>query len=483
MRPVLLPRYRSLPALMTAFLLAGLTGCTTAPEKPETIDLILRDVRVVDTQADTSSEPVDVAVNEGLIVRIGDLADWQAARDVDLTGHYLLAGLWDLHVHLEAYSPDGVQKLEPLEWAIPLSMSYGVLGLRDLGSRTDEILELRETLNSQRDTVEAAPLLKVAGQSFSGRQPWGDFDHTLLPATPAEAEALVNEQVSKGIDFIKTHDFIAPDIYAAITRAAGVQNFQVVGHLRSYSGPLESIASGQRDFDHLPPELLSYCGSDGEEDAENFYAGWYTGGPGYYERAMTALYQPEGCAVLFRKMAEAGASVTPTLSVRSPVSDRMFQAAEQFLPADRLVSCRQTRTFSVSSPGEDRRSYSQMTSEVVQQLSASGVLIGTGTDGSPETCAIPGLILHDELKELRDSGLTVPQVLDAATRISAMIAGSEKSGRVAEGYFADLVLTKSDPLGSLGALDAITGVVAAGAFLGAEDLDALRARAQLASGQ
>jgi imidazolonepropionase-like amidohydrolase len=124
-----------------------------------------------------------------------------------------------------------------------------------------------------------------------------------------------------------------------------------------------------------------------------------------------------------------------------------------------------------------------MTSEVVQQLGASGVLIGTGTDGSPETCAIPGLILHDELKELKDSGLTVPQVLDAATRISAKIAGAEKSGRVAEGYFADLVLTRSDPLRSLGALDAITAVVAAGAFLGAEDLDALRARAQLASGQ
>ena len=483
MRPVLLPRYRSLPALMTAFWLAGLTGCTTAPGTPETVDLILRDVRVVDTQAGASTEPVDVAVNEGLIIRIGDLADWQASREVDLTGHYLLAGLWDLHVHLESTTPEGVEKLEPLDWDIPLSMSYGVLGLRDLGSRTDDILELRQTLNSQRDRLEAAPLLKVAGQSFSGQQPWGYVDHTLLPATPAEAEAMVNAQVSKGVDFIKTHDFIAPDIYAAITRAAGAQDFQVVGHLRPYSGPLESIASGQRDFDHLPPELLSYCGSDGEKDAENFYAGWYTGGPGYYERAMAELYQPEGCAVLFQKMAQAGASVTPTLSVRSPVSDRMFQAAEQFLPADRLVSCRQTRTFSVSSPGEDRRSYSRMTSEVVQQLSASGVLIGTGTDDSPETCAIPGLILHDELKELRDSGLTVPQVLDAATRISAMIAGSEKSGRVAEGYFADLVLTKTDPLESLAALDEITGVVAAGAFLGAEDLDALRARAKPSTGQ
>lgn len=467
--------------LIVACLFAGLAGCGERPAPPETADLILRQVRIVDTAAGVSSAPVDVAVREGMIVRIGDLEGWEAVRAINLSENYVLAGLWDLHVHLASNTLVGAGRIEPRDWYIPLSISHGVLGLRDLGSRTDEILALRQVLDEDRARGQPAPRLKVAGQSFSGRQPWGDFDHTLIPGTPEEAEAMAAAQIARGVDFIKTHDFLAPEIYKAITGAASTRGKRVVGHLRPYSGPLDSIGKGQRDFDHLPPELLAYCGPTGAQDTETFYAGWYTGGPGYYERAMAALFEPDGCAALFHEMAAAGASVTPTLSVRAPVSDQLYEAAQVHLTGADRDSCDQARAASLSTPGEDRRAYEHMTSGVIRQLSAAGVLIGTGTDGSPRRCAVPGLILHEELRRLHEAGLSAAQVLDAATRVSARIAGAEQSGRVEEGYLADLVIVASDPLLSLGALDAITGVVAGGMFLDAVDLEKLRAGALEAS--
>jgi imidazolonepropionase-like amidohydrolase len=468
---------KSLSSLVAILLVAGLGSCRSTPDGPVEGGLLISSVRVVDTVAGSVSEPRDVVIRDGRIASVSDAGsgcDGGRCESVDGAGQYLMPGLWDLHVHLESYKAPDDPELEPTSWYAPLAISYGVLGLRDLGSRTDEILALRAAWTVKREAGEAAPLLKVAGQSFSGKQPWtGTFDHILIPDTPDRAKEMVRTQLERGVDFIKVHDFIAPETYAAITQEAVAQGRRVVGHLRPYAGPLESAAAGQKDFDHLPPELLAYCGPDGAAATEAFYGGWYTGGPGYYEREMAALYDPAACGKLFEALAAAGASVTPTLSVRAPVRERTFEAAKRYLPEGYMTKCEESKRFR-DVAGADIESYRAMIASVVAGLAAARVDILTGTDGVPESCGVPGLILLDELDYLVEAGLTRAQVLYAATRGAALKADAPDHGLVAGGAAADLVLLTGNPMADLAVLETPAAVISAGQLIGRDELLALR---------
>ena len=469
----------SLKHLLAMAGMAGLASCASAPAPPVSKGLLISSVAIVDTEAGAVSGPRDVIIRDGRIASIseaGSGCDGDICETVDGSGQYLMPGLWDLHVHLESYRAPEDPDLDPAEWYAPLAMSYGVLGLRDLGSRTDDILALRTNWTVQRQSGQPAPLLKVAGQSFSGKQPWGNFDHTLIPETPEQAGEMVRAQLARGVDFIKVHDFLEPEIYAAITQAAGTEERRVVGHLRPYSGPLESAAAGQRDFDHLPPELLAYCGPDGAAATYAFYDGWYTGGPGYYERAMAELYEPAGCQRLFEALAAAGVSVTPTLSVRAPVRARAYEAAQRFLPDPQMLRCTESKRFR-DAAGPSAEAYAGVIAEVMQGLVSARVDILAGTDGAGESCGVPGLILLDELDYLVEAGLSRQQALRAATRGAALKAGEPDLGYVSEGAAADLVLLAANPLDDLAALQEPSGLISAGAYIDRAGVLALRERA------
>jgi predicted amidohydrolase YtcJ len=49
---------------------------------------------------------------------------------VDARGKFLIPGLWDMHVHLE----------NATEAALPVLVSYGITGVRDIGSPNYAIL-------------------------------------------------------------------------------------------------------------------------------------------------------------------------------------------------------------------------------------------------------------------------------------------------------------------------------------------------------
>jgi imidazolonepropionase-like amidohydrolase len=106
----------------------------------------------------------------------------------------------------------------------------------------------------------------------------------------------------------------------------------------------------------------------------------------------------------------------------------------------------------------------------VRDFQASGGMLLTGTDMSPW----PGAGLHEELRLLVDAGLSPLAALQAATGNSARALGWDgRTGAIAVGLDADLVLLDADPLRDIANTTRIRAVVRAGHLLDRAALDRL----------
>lgn len=109
---------------------------------------------------------------------------------------------------------------------------------------------------------------------------------------------------------------------------------------------------------------------------------------------------------------------------------------------------------------------------LVTALDEAGARILAGTDAGYLVPA--GLALHEELRELRDAGLTPFEALSAATRSPAEYLGDPSIGTIHTGARADLVLVPSNPLENLSVLRTPSGVMVNGRWLTNERSRAVR---------
>jgi imidazolonepropionase-like amidohydrolase len=91
-----------------------------------------------------------------------------------------------------------------------------------------------------------------------------------------------------------------------------------------------------------------------------------------------------------------------------------------------------------------------------------------GTDANTAG-VVPGFSLHDELSSMTDAGLSSAQSLRSATAAPAEHM-NEKTGRIAPGYRADMVLLRANPLDDIANTRAIEGVIVDGRFLDRNEL-------------
>jgi imidazolonepropionase-like amidohydrolase len=102
-------------------------------------------------------------------------------------------------------------------------------------------------------------------------------------------------------------------------------------------------------------------------------------------------------------------------------------------------------------------------------------LFGTDTPSGPTIGNLPGLNGYLEMRRLVDAGLSLRQLLEAATISNAKAFGLDgQIGTVQPGKRANLVLLGSSPLESVQAYDSIQGIWVGGKYLLPGDLEADR---------
>jgi imidazolonepropionase-like amidohydrolase len=112
--------------------------------------------------------------------------------------------------------------------------------------------------------------------------------------------------------------------------------------------------------------------------------------------------------------------------------------------------------------------------QMVRRFQTAGVRLLVGTDAM-NTGVVPGFSVHDELADLVAAGLTPYEALRAATvNAAAFFAVQGRTGTIAVGQPADLVLLEANPLDAIANSRRIAGVMLRGVWLGRDQLDGMR---------
>lgn len=431
--------------------LATCWGCS-----PDDQLLAISDVTLIDGSQALPRRGATVLVQGDRIVAVGPADSVRiprSARRIDGSDKFLIPGLWDMHVHLR-----------DLEGTLPLFVVNGVTSVRDMGSELAATASIRDQV---RTGARIGPRIRTSGMMVesaswvtqyvellrsqgSSEQAIDEFLRTRITVgSVEEAEMVVDSLLAGGADFIKIRHAESPEVFAAISDAAGRAGTHLSGHYVWILGLDESADLGQRSIEH---NIL----------------------PGFDRKS------PEQKQAIFDALRRNGAHLVPTLVTNAAETSPMQQVramAEDSTglldPRNRYVS-RSIRASWLEYVAVNEADDERPPPDVILGMIAgsnrflsgaylSGVRMMTGTD-VPTTGTFLGFSLHDELELLVETfGMTPHEALSAATSVPAEFLGLDAElGTIEAGMLADLVLLDRDPLAEIGNTRCIDTVIADG---------------------
>jgi cytosine/adenosine deaminase-related metal-dependent hydrolase len=401
------------------------------------------------------AEDQTVVVDKGVITLAGAAAQVTVppgAQIVDGNGKTLVPGLWDSHMHF-ADDASG-----------PALLSLGITSVRDPGN-INALTLARAARRAKGDLLSPRVYPSVL---IDGKGP-----NTAQVATVAtsqdEALAIVRKAKSDGFIAIKLYGTFNPAWVRSTAAEAHRLGLHVHGHLPAGMRPSQAIDDGYDEITHIYFVMMQAMPDDVVAKS-NGMARFL--GPGRYAKDVKLDAEP--MKSLIAKMAQRKITVDPTLVVAEslyvPENGDLSPAYAPFvgtLPPTVERGFRQGGF--VMPPGvtraDFRASFTRL-SELVGVLHKAGVPIVAGTDGS-------GMELVRELELYVGAGFTPAEALASATiQTARLVHADARTGSIAVGKAADLVLVDGDPSKRIGDLRHTRIVMMDGQLM---DANALRA--------
>ena len=424
-------------------------------------------VHVVSMTSDRVAADQNVVVADGRIVAVGPTASVAippGARVIDGSGKYLAPGLADMHAHpmtttdLDAYLANGVTLIRAM-WGEPA------------------VLELREGVAS--GTI-AGPRIVTGGRIVDGAPALHYGSDSVLNA--ADALDVVTRHKAAGYDFIKVYSNLSVEAFDAIAAAARAHDIPFAGHIPDAVAADHAFRSGMQTAEHLigiGPATLA----DGAEHHTRFHPAFpeYAARIGAGEISLDDVYDDAKLRQLAELARETGIWTVPTLTTirgtaMSPEEISAFSGRDAARYVDYTVMSfwRMSAAFRAAWTPDAYRGAALQFEEDLRQVKAfhdAGARILAGTD-APNPWAFVGFGMVDELELYVEAGLSTYAALRTATTAAAEFMNeSGRSGIVAPGARADLVLLDGDPLADIAAYRQIDGVMAAGTWFDRASLD------------
>jgi imidazolonepropionase-like amidohydrolase len=442
------------------------SACATIPAAPPAnvgdagATLLIERVSVVDTENGSVSAPRDILIRSGRIAAVAPASTLSVPRDtrrLDGSGRFAMPGLIDVHAHV---GEGGIAPQDDAtrERALRQFLRYGVTSIfvpGATGAGDADFPALKERCRSR-----AIPCPGLYGSGSILTAP-GSHPVSTIFNMPTDVAAEVTE--ARGVTVLRQSTDIGTLV--AAKRAAGFDGVKIIvedGPPPWYPKPrlqdeqIRAIVKAAHArslpvFAHISTSRMAAVAVDAGVD-------------GIMHAPIDPL-PPE----LIRSMAERRTWYVPTFALY----DGILTWARGQREADpyALKGVERSAIESLTAPPflaaahEDEAgalAYLANASDNLRRASAAGVPIALGTDVN-NPFVYPGYSAHEELTLMVRAGLTPAQALRAATRGgAAFLRASDRVGRIAPGFEADLLLLSRNPLDRVENSRSIVAVIADG---------------------
>jgi imidazolonepropionase-like amidohydrolase len=352
------------------------------------------------------------------------------------------------------------------DWDVLANMANGMTSFRSPGTEIDRALSV-VARRSSGDLLMGEPFIQAIIDKKDPLAAQG----SMTVNSEAETIAAVRKIKAANLWGVKFYTSMNPAWIKPGAAEAHRLGLHVSGHVPATMRPIEAVRAGYDEITHLNfimMQMMPKSVVDKANTAARFE------GPAKFAKdvdlkspavkAFVAELKQRGTVidptlVIFEGnfLSEGGKPMpayAPYMGIISPVLDRSFRAGGYPLVDG------YTRD-------DYRKSYAKMMG-LVSTLHEAGTTIVAGTDGW-------GIEIVRELELYRDAGFSPAEALQSATIIPARMVGADKrTGSIAVGKEADMMLVDGDVSQDLGALRRVLTVVSDGYVM---DGDALRSAA------
>ncbi|MDR7059968.1 MULTISPECIES: amidohydrolase family protein [unclassified Sphingopyxis] len=395
-----------------------------------------------------------VLAQGGKIAAIGAAGSLEVpagAQVIDGRGKTLVPGIWDSHLHIGD------------DWDVLSNMANGITSFRSPGTTFDRAVEATKR-RADGSLLMGEPFISVI---IDKKDPLAAQGAEVVSSAD-EAVAAVRRVKAAGLWGVKFYTSMNPAWIAPAAAEAHRLGLHVHGHVPATMKPSEAVAAGYDELTHLnfvvmeamPREVIDKANTRQRvEGPARYFKDVDLDGPVMSRfvadlAAKKTLVDPT--IVIFEGMltqdgGKPQPAYTPYMGIISPVLERSTFTAGGYPLVEGLTR------------DDYRKSYAKMV-ELVGRLHKAGVPIVAGTDGW-------GIELIRELEIYQQAGFSPAEAIQSATIVPARVVGADKrTGSIAVGKEADLVLVDGDPSTDLGALRRVVTVVSDGYVMDANEL-------------
>ena len=424
-----------------------LTAAAKAP-------VLFENVRLFDADKGLFLADRAVLARNGKIAAIGAASSLKApagTRVIDGRGKTLVPGIWDSHLHIDD------------DWGVLANVANGITSFRSPGTAFARAVEATKR-RAAGELLMGEPFISVI---IDKKDPLAAQGAEVV-SSEAETIATVRRIKDAGLWGVKFYTSMDPGWIAPAAAEAHRLGLHVHGHVPATMKPSQAVAAGYDELTHLnfvvmesmPKEVIDKSNTRQRmEGPARFFKDVDLNGPlmsGFIAELARRKTLVDPTIVIFEGfLTQDGGrphpAYAPYMGIVSPVLERSV-----FTKAGYPLVEGYTRD-------DYRKSYAKMV-ELVGKLHRAGVPILAGTDGA-------GIELIRELEIYQQAGFTPAEALQSATILPARVVGADKrTGSIAIGKEADMVLVDGDPSKELGALRRVLTVVSDGYVMDADQL-------------
>ncbi|WP_118856785.1 amidohydrolase family protein [Sphingomonas mesophila] len=419
--------------------------------------VLFTNVRLFDSERGRFIEDQSVLASDGKIAAVGSLAAMSVpagTRTIDGRGKTLVPGIWDAHMHIGD------------DWDVLANTANGLTSFRSPGTDLPRAIDATKRRKSG-ELLMGEPFISVIIDKKDPLAAQG----SLVVSSEAETIANVRRIKDAGLWGVKFYTSMNPAWIAPAAAEAHRLGLYVHGHVPATMKPSEAVAAGYDELTHLNFVVMEAM-PKAVVDKSNTRARME--GPAKYFKDVDLDAEP--MKGFIAELARRKTAVDPTIVIfEGFLTQDGGTPAPAYAPYMGIISPVLDRSFRSGgyplvegyTRDDYRKSYANMV-KLIGKLHRAGVPIVAGTDGW-------GIELVRELEIYQQAGMTPAEALQSATIVPARVVKADRrTGSIAVGKEADMVLVDGDVSRDLGALRRVVTVVSDGYVM---DGDALRTAA------